>query len=161
MIKLIPAPKQVKELNGTFLIKDDLTVKTDFTLPLLKLQRGDNASLIIEKNNNLKAEGYILEVNEKEIKISACDEAGAYYALQSLRQISRYELGERRVPCCKISDEPRYKWRGLQLDESRHFFGKDSVKKLLDNMFMMKLNVFHWHLTDDQGWRIEIKNIRF
>lgn len=157
MIKLIPAPKQVKELNGTFLIKDDLTVKTDFPLPLLKLQRDDNASLIIEKNNSLKAEGYTLEVNQKEIKITACDEAGAYYALQSLRQISRYELGERRVPCCKISDEPRYKWRGLQLDESRHFFGKDAVKKLLDNMFMMKLNVFHWHLTDDQGWRIEIK----
>ena len=56
-----------------------------------------------------------------------------------------------------INDKPRFSWRGLQLDESRHFFGKEYVKKMLDMMFMMKLNVFHWHLTDDTGWRIEIK----
>lgn len=157
MIKLIPAPMSFEIYEGTLLITDELKVKTDFPLPLLKLQRAEDAMLVIEKDDNLKPEEYSLEVTQNGIKISAVDEAGAYYALQSLRQISGYELGERSITCCKICDKPRFKWRGLQLDESRHFFGKDAVKKLLDNMFMMKLNVFHWHLTDDQGWRIEIK----
>lgn len=102
-----------------------------------------------------------MEVTPDLISIKASSETGAYYALQTLRQIGRFELGSKEIPCCIINDKPRFSWRGVQLDESRHFFGKEYVKKLLDMMFMLKLNVFHWHLTDDQGWRIEIKNIRF
>lgn len=157
MIELIPAALKDEILPGEFIIPDDLKVKSDFELSLLNLERDDNGKLIIHKDDCSDKEGYRLEVDENSINIYAGEEIGAYYALQSLRQISRYELGSRTVPCCKISDKPRFKWRGLQLDESRHFFGKEEVKRLLDMMFMMKLNVFHWHLTDDQGWRIEIK----
>ena len=99
----------------------------------------------------------MLDISEDSIKIKACSETGAYYALQSLRQISRYEIGKRKAPCCVVNDKPYYKWRGLSLDVSRHFFNKDEIKRYLNHMFMMKLNVFHWHLTDDQGWRVEIK----
>lgn len=98
-----------------------------------------------------------MEVTPDLISIKASSETGAYYALQTLRQIGRFELGSKEIPCCIINDKPRFSWRGVQLDESRHFFGKEYVKKMLDMMFMLKLNVFHWHLTDDQGWRIEIK----
>ena len=108
MIKLIPAPMSFEVYEGTLLITDDLKVKTDFPLPLLKLQRAEDAMLVIEKDDNLKPEEYSLEVTQSGIKISAADEAGAYYALQSLRQISGYELGERSIICCKICDKPRF-----------------------------------------------------
>lgn len=157
MVNLIPAPLHCENLSGTFSLDDSLKVKSDFDLPLLKLQREESGKLIIKKDTSLSPESYTLDIAQDGIKICANDEAGAYYALQSLRQISRYELGQRTVACCKIKDKPRFKWRGLQLDEARHFFGKEKVKELLDFMFFMKLNVFHWHLTDDQGWRIEIK----
>lgn len=157
MINLIPAAFKEEILSGEFAIDDGLKVKSDFNLPLLDMENDDSGRLIIIKDDAVASEGYRLEVDKNSIRIYAADETGAYYALQSLRQISRYELGSRTVPCCKVYDKPRFKWRGLQLDESRHFFGKEEVKRILDLMFMMKLNVFHWHLTDDQGWRIEIK----
>ncbi len=157
MLQLIPLAYYAQEKNGVFAIESDLKVETDFNLGLLKLERGQDAKLKIKKDSLLDNEEYKLEVNENEIIIKASSEVGAYYALQTLRQLSRAELGSKEIPCCVINDKPRFSWRGLQLDESRHFFGKEYVKKMLDMMFMMKLNVFHWHLTDDQGWRIEIK----
>lgn len=157
MINLIPVPYEYKELTGEFVITDNIKVKSDFQLPLLDLPKGDDAELVIEKDDGIDKEGYTLDVTADSIKIKASTPTGAYYALQSLRQISMYELGGKKIPCVHISDKPRFSWRGIHLDESRHFFGKEFVKKYLDMMFMMKLNVFHWHLTDDQGWRIEIK----
>lgn len=157
MLDLIPAPLKSREKSGKFIITDDIKVKSDFDLPLLNAERSDDAGLVIKKDPSLRAEEYTLDVEQNGITIKAGDTAGAYYALQSLRQISRYELGQREIPCCRIEDRPYFSWRGLHLDESRHFFGKDEVKRYLDLMFMMKLNVFHWHLTDDQGWRVEIK----
>lgn len=157
MINLIPVPSEQRKLNGYYKLGDKIKIKSEFELALIKSERADDASIIVRKNDMLDDEAYTLEISENKIEINASGEIGAYYAFQSLRQLSRYELGERQVECCYISDKPKYKCRGLQLDESRHFFGKDYVKKLLDTMFMMKLNVFHWHLTDDQGWRIEIK----
>ncbi|MGN1201953.1 MAG: beta-N-acetylhexosaminidase, partial [Eubacterium sp.] len=157
MVNLIPIPYKSETKNGSFVIDDSFKAYSDFELPLLKLERAEEGKLVIKKDSSLSSECYTLDVAQDAITITAADETGAYYALQSLRQISRYELGKRKVPCCKITDRPNYKWRGLQLDESRHFFGKEEVKRYLDLMFMMKLNVFHWHLTDDQGWRIEIK----
>lgn len=157
MLNLIPVPYKFEEKNGSFIIDDKLKVCSDFELPLLKLEGADDGKLIIKKNCSLPDEGYTLDVKEDCINITSSTEKGAYYALQSLRQISRYEIGKRKVPCCTVEDKPNFKWRGMHLDESRHFFGKEEVKRLLDMMFMMKLNVFHWHLTDDQGWRIEIK----
>ena len=88
------------------------------------------------------------------------DAAGEFYARETLKQLAVVAgRGRNRAvsfPCCEIDDAPRYAWRGLLLDEGRHFFGKDAVRRLLDQMARHKLNVFHWHLTEDQGWRIDV-----
>ncbi len=106
-------------------------------------------------------EAYRLEVSGEGIIIDAGGDAGLFYAFQTLMQIifpsQEADKGAVSVPCVKISDSPQYKWRGMHLDVSRHFFPKEFIFKMLDAMAMHKLNTFHWHLTDDQGWRIEIK----
>ncbi|MCC8074303.1 MAG: beta-N-acetylhexosaminidase [Clostridiales bacterium] len=157
MISLIPLPNEYKITGGNFSIDPSIKVNSDFELPLLRAQRSDDGKIKIEKNDSLGKEEYTLNVKTDEILIKASTQIGAYYALQSLRQLCKLELSGKSVPCCEISDKPSFEWRGINLDESRHFFGKEQVKRLLDWMFMMKLNRFHWHLTDDQGWRIEIK----
>lgn len=157
MLQLIPLAYYAYEKSGVFAIDEQLKVNSDFDLKLLKLEKAQDGKLVIKKDSSLDKEEYKLEVTPDLISIKASSETGAYYALQTLRQIGRFELGSKEIPCCIINDKPRFSWRGVQLDESRHFFGKEYVKKMLDMMFMLKLNVFHWHLTDDQGWRIEIK----
>ena len=109
-------------------------------------------------------EKYSLLVSRENIIISATTSIGGFYGIQSLLQlIPRKALKsdkislEKSIPCVSIEDFPRFKWRGFMLDEARHFFGKKQVKKMLDVMALLKLNRFHWHLTDDQGWRVEIK----
>ena len=102
--------------------------------------------------DDLGMEGYELIVDEKGISVSAKTETGVYYAKQTLRQL--YKNGE--IPYIRIKDKPRFVHRGLMLDVSRHFFSKDEIKSILDVMAYYKLNVFHWHLTDDGGWRIQI-----
>jgi hexosaminidase len=106
-------------------------------------------------------EGYRLHVNSNEIKLSANTPAGIFYGMQSLLQMLPVQAtgGVAAIPACTITDYPRFGWRGLMLDVSRHFFTVDEVKTYLDLMAQYKLNVFHWHLTDDQGWRIEIKSL--
>jgi hexosaminidase len=105
-------------------------------------------------------EAYTLEVTADAIIIGAGEEAGLFYAFQTLMQLiypSREAVsGTISIPCVKISDSPHYRWRGMHLDVSRHFFPKEFIFRMLDAMAMHKLNTFHWHLTDDQGWRIEI-----
>lgn len=156
-LQLIPLAYYAQEKGGVFAIDEQLKVNSDFDLKLLKLEKAQDGKLVIKKDSSLDKEEYKLEVTPDLISIKASSETGAYYALQTLRQIGKFELGSKEIPCCIINDKPRFSWRGVQLDESRHFFGKEYVKKMLDMMFMLKLNVFHWHLTDDQGWRIEIK----
>jgi len=104
-------------------------------------------------------EGYTLEVQKNTIKISASRPAGIFYAIQSLIQTMPATRPGRamRIPCMLVKDQPRFKWRGLMLDVSRHFFSPDDIKRLLNLMASFKMNVFHWHLCDDQGWRLEIK----
>ncbi len=113
------------------------------------------------KDSRLPDEGYEIEITKSNIIVKASTAAGCLYAIQTLRQLAKLDLLRKDedilLHCGIIKDRPRFKWRGLMLDESRHFFGKDEVKRILDHMLMNKLNVFHWHLTDDQGWRIEIK----
>jgi hexosaminidase len=105
-------------------------------------------------------EGYRLQVSSSEIKLSANTPAGIFYGMQSLLQMVPVQVtgGVAAIPACTITDYPRFGWRGLMLDVSRHFFTVDEVKNYIDLMAQYKLNVFHWHLTDDQGWRIEIKS---
>ncbi len=107
--------------------------------------------------------GYWLTVTPEGISIRANDSSGLFYAAQSLLQLLPVagEAGSRptnwSIPCVDIADHPRFRWRGLMLDVSRHFFTREEVKQLLDEMAWHKLNMFHWHLVDDQGWRLEIK----
>ena len=124
-----------------------------------------NAILLVLADRDLGDEGYELEVRKNGIEITARTSQGIFYGLQSIRQLlppqiessGRVEGLELRVPLVQIKDRPRYEWRGLMLDESRHFFGKTYVKKLLEQMAVLKMNVFHWHLTDAPGWRMEVK----
>jgi hexosaminidase len=102
-------------------------------------------------------EGYKLSVTAKQIKISGHDEAGVFYGLQSLIQLLKVSNGKVTVQSCTIMDYPRFAYRGMHLDVSRHFFKPEAIKKWIDLLALYKINTFHWHLTDDQGWRIEIK----
>jgi hexosaminidase len=110
-------------------------------------------------------EAYELSVTPEGIVIRAQDTAGLFYGVQSLLQLlppppatpGSAGAGNRTIPCVHIQDRPRFKWRGMMLDVSRHFFSKAEVEQVLDAMSRYKLNTFHWHLADDQGWRIEIK----
>jgi hexosaminidase len=102
-------------------------------------------------------EGYRLTVTQKKIKIIGHDEAGVFYGLQSLIQLLKPSNGKITVQGCTIEDHPRFAYRGMHLDVSRHFFDVETIKKWIDMLALYKINTFHWHLTDDQGWRIEIK----
>ena len=118
-----------------------------------------------DANTNLGPEGYELTVTPDSVVIRAPTQAGLFYGVQTLFQLLPPEIFSSNVvrdvdwqmPCVQIEDWPRFRWRGLMLDVSRHFFNKAEVETILDAMALHKLNVFHWHLTDDQGWRIEIK----
>ncbi|WP_454961852.1 glycoside hydrolase family 20 protein [Capnocytophaga leadbetteri] len=121
-------------------------------------------SVVIDTDKSLPKEGYTLAVTPEKIDIKAADYNGALYALQTLRQllpneVESTELVKRDwlVPAVTISDAPQYQWRGLMLDVSRHFFPKEYILKTLDRMALLKLNTFHFHLVDNEGWRIEIK----
>ncbi len=116
-------------------------------------------------NANLGPEGYQLSVTPGVITINAPTQTGLFYGVQTLLQLLPPEILSTQVvkdcnwsvPCMKITDSPRFSWRGLMLDVSRHFYTKQEVKKMMDVMALHKLNTFHWHLVDDHGWRIEIK----
>ena len=115
-------------------------------------------------DSRLGAEGYELSVSPDGVVVRAGTAAGIFYGTQSLLQLLPPEIFSSKpaegvawtIPCVEISDSPRFPWRGFMLDVSRHFFSKDEVKAVLDWMALYKLNTFHWHLTDDQGWRIQI-----
>jgi hexosaminidase len=119
------------------------------------------------KDAELGMEGYTVEVSDNSIIVSANEAPGIFNGFQTLRQLlpaqfentSNGPMGMGMIMGCKIKDYPRFGWRGLMFDVSRHFFSVDDVKTYIDKMSQYKLNVFHWHLTDDEGWRIEIKSL--
>ena len=115
--------------------------------------------LNIAKIDLIGEEGYKLNVSESVISISTNTAQGIFYGIQSLLQtIPQVRTNAKlNVPCMDITDYPRFGWRGLHLDVSRHFFPANMIREYIDLMAMYKMNLFHWHLTDDQGWRIEIK----
>jgi hexosaminidase len=125
--------------------------------PARVVQKDGNLSIVkpkIEyiKDSNIPSEGYKLSVNKDGIKISSSDKAGEFYARQTLKQLRRGKF----YKCVEITDAPQYKWRGVLIDDCRHFFGKECIKSVLDLMAQHKMNRLHWHLTDDQGWRLDI-----
>lgn len=134
-------------------------------LPEIKKQQADVDLSIDPTISGLGPEAYTLSVTPSLIRIKGASPAGVFRGIQTLRQMLPAQIESKtkvegvnwEVPCVEIKDYPRFAWRGLMLDVSRHFFTKEEVKKLLDAMALLKLSTFHWHLVDDQGWRIEIK----
>ncbi len=173
MINLIPMPKNIKEFKGGYTIdRDAVALNFDSELECLKEivpeilkitpvepEKSIDISFIYDSKSDKNA--YSLSVNESGVRVYASDYEGAMYAVATIRQLYKTDITDNKnltASCIEIKDDkPLYDWRGLHLDESRHFFGMDTVKKLLDFMSLYKLNRFHWHLTDDQGWRVEVK----
>jgi len=152
------------------LLASRLRRSTGYELPVRPLQNGVvPAGAIVLTTERvpaaLGAEGYGLEVNAVAATIRANGESGFVYGMQTLLQLlpprvfspQRVTGVKWTIPCVLIQDQPRFLWRGFMLDVSRHFFSPAEVERVLDTMALHKLNIFHWHLTDDQGWRIEIK----
>ncbi|WOI24152.1 beta-N-acetylhexosaminidase [Nonlabens ulvanivorans] len=174
---IIPAPQSLQVNAGHFTINEETTLSNndDFTASYnflnnflehasgrtWKTKYSETNSIILEYDDSISSkEGYSIESNEHNITIKASTDAGAFYAVQSLIQLMPVDLNnttEIHIPAITIKDEPRFKYRGMHLDVSRHMFDVEFIKKYIDAMAMLKMNNFHWHLTDDQGWRIEIK----
>lgn len=114
--------------------------------------------LVLDRTAASSPEGYRLKVGKRDITITGSSEAGIFYGIQTLRK-SLPVTGQKEIsfPAVQILDEPEYRYRGMHLDVGRHFFSTDFIKKYIDIIALHNLNTFHWHLTDDQGWRIEIK----
>ncbi|MEX8546937.1 MAG: family 20 glycosylhydrolase [Mucilaginibacter sp.] len=174
---IIPAPFSIKPNPGKFYLhkrsivktelKDDRSVAflssflTQFNPSNLQTKT-DTATSIIELTSigaeNLPEEGYRLRITPAKITVVGKD-AGLFYGVQSLIQLlaDTKTTDKNSINCLEIEDHPRFKYRGMHLDVSRHFFPASFIKQYLDLLAMYKINTFHWHLTDDQGWRIEIK----
>lgn len=168
---LIPTPQEVTVLDGFFSFKGKIATEIDFNceneFETFKSQIEHFSDNVIFENTNaylkkiqieLKSfDGkscYTLTIGKDSIKINASSTDNIYYALQTLRQLILSHREE--LPCCEIKDYPRFEWRGVMLDTARNFFSVDFIKKLIDTASLHKLNRFHWHLTDDQGWRFEV-----
>lgn len=182
---IIPKPLNMVEQSGQFILTSKSGISTDLRFEksaellavMIRQSTGFKCPVSINGHKNQIAlvydasldndndEAYKLQVTTDRIIIKAATPKGAFYATQSLRQLLPYQIESSykvegvkwSIPCLTISDHPRFDWRGYMKDVSRTFYNKDVIKKYLDVMALYKMNVFHWHLTDDQGWRIEIK----
>ncbi|WP_276483924.1 family 20 glycosylhydrolase [Paraflavitalea pollutisoli] len=118
---------------------------------------GNAISLKVDSNRVPDLEGYLLQVTSTAITLTGHDLAGVLHGIQSLRQLWQPGNARLRIPACEMTDHPRFGYRSMALDVSRHFFSIDFLQQYIDLLALYKFNTFHWHLTDDQGWRIEIK----
>jgi len=126
--------------------------------PEVESPGGHGILLQIDPQLPLGPEGYVWESSPERLSITGKTAQGVFYGIQTLRQLLPMERAAQwTVPACTIRDEPRFSWRGVMCDCCRHLFSLEELKRFLDAMALQKLNVFHWHLTEDQGWRIEIK----
>jgi len=173
---LIPKPVQMTSQEGVFIFSDNVKIYCSnevlgedvrvfntylhsyygFSLKQSS-QKPDRDFIELTLDNTLGHEEYYIEVTPNSFGIRG-GEAGVFYGLQTLLQLLPVTIDNTvEIPCIKIHDYPRFQWRGLHLDVSRHFFPKEFIFRYIDYLAMYKMNTFHWHLTDDQGWRIEIK----
>ncbi len=159
----------VPDTKATFLT-EQLRKYTGYDLTVTKTpnQKNNIINLSINKTKDqvLGKEGYKLNVSPNSITISANQPNGLFYGIETLLQLLPPEKGGNElsvyhveVSALEVIDNPRFEWRGVMLDVSRHFFPKDYIESLIDHIASYKYNVFHWHLTDDQGWRIQIKGL--
>src|ERR1700754_1272021 len=179
---IIPAPASITNAKGTFVFSQLTQIKADnikdrnilflkdFLLnnrhfnnklskynPKIKSSKGTTLILTAKGSATLPKEGYKLTITPRRITLVGKD-AGLFYGIQTLMQLFPVEVsGTEKLPCITIEDSPRFGYRGMMLDVSRHFFTVPQVKKVIELMAAYKLNNFHWHLVDGQGWRIEIK----
>lgn len=183
-LDLVPYPASVNVRCGTFQAAGAGFHCTGITDPLASAAIGDFAASLSEVSGKISSvqdgsgkgfnfvmdpslaqEAYSISIRKNKAEVRASSANGFMYAIQTLRQLLPVEIYGREtaadkdwsLPCLDIEDAPRFGYRGLHLDVSRHFFSTDEVKKIIDIMAVYKLNTMHWHLTDDQGWRIEIK----
>ncbi|MBK6348029.1 MAG: family 20 glycosylhydrolase [Bacteroidales bacterium] len=165
-IIISPSSKELSKLSD--LLKERLRLLVVQESNGLKSTLGYSNTIKLELTDSpeLGKEGYKLVVEKKTLTLSANTGNGIFYAMQTLFQMLPAEIEDRnpslsfeewRVPVCRIVDYPRFEYRGMHLDVCRHFFPVEFIKKYIDLMSMYKINNFHWHLTDDQGWRLEIK----
>ncbi|MBU2020638.1 MAG: beta-N-acetylhexosaminidase, partial [Bacteroidetes bacterium] len=168
-LNIIPSPTNVSVGKNNFSIPNELVVN-DLLLPEYSKElliqfwtkefgknlvfASNEGDLIFSKLSNVPRDFYSINIDTK-IRINYSSDASCFYALQTLFQVINKK--ESIIPFLQISDEPNFEWRGMHLDVSRHFYSVQTIKKYLDLMSVYKLNTFHWHLTDDQGWRIEIR----
>lgn len=186
-LSLIPIPVEFKQNKGEFIFSKSstissnskegmevanqlaakLSIATGFPTKVSNSKKGSiQLNINTVPDNRLGSEGYTLVANTKGILITANRTAGLFYAMQTLLQLFPSEIESSapvvnvwKIPAVEITDYPRFAWRGLMLDVSRNFFTKEEVMKYIDEMARWKFNTFHWHLTDDEGWRIEIKSL--
>jgi len=188
-ISIIPQPVSVDPGSGTFTLNANTTISvgdpslkqvaaylasrlsqpTGFSINAAESPAATAGTirLMLSAQKSNKKEAYQLSVTPQNVTITADSAAGIFYGIQSLLQLLPNEIESRKpvsgvswtIPSVSISDEPRFGWRGAMLDVSRHFFTKQEVKDFIDNMVKYKYNMLHLHLTDDQGWRIEIKSL--
>ncbi len=186
-LPLIPQPVSVQRNTGSFMLPKTAVIGYDkpeasrvaetlaqkLNVPTgyaVKAQRGNAGAIQLKlnaaPNAQLGREGYTLNAGPKGVVITANDPAGLFYGAQTLLQLLPKEIEGKSVaqavwtiPAVTITDYPRFGWRGVMLDVSRNFFPKEDVKRYIDQLARLKYNTFHWHLTDDNGWRIEIKSL--
>jgi len=178
-VTIVPKPAEMVLLEHSFAFENSQTIgltsedqmsvanylakqmKLSTAIDLQIANDDPKASLVFQKSETLPQESYELDISPDQIVIKASDAAGYFYGVQSVLQLLTKEQNATDtkwlVPSVTIKDAPRFIWRAYMLDESRYFFGEKFVKSLLDQMAILKMNRFHWHLTDDGGWRMEIK----
>ena len=176
---IIPKPSEIAPRNGSFTLDKECTIQFDsannevariagffseyidnvYHIKVKANSKGNSIQFKIISKLNLGKEGYLLKVDKKSIIITASEPNGLFYGMQTLKQMLPINAknGELVIPVADIKDQPRFAWRGNMLDVGRHFFPVSFIKKYIDILAMYKINTFHWHLTEDQGWRIEIK----
>ncbi|WP_264511153.1 family 20 glycosylhydrolase [Flavobacterium sp. N1719] len=173
---LIPKPNYVEFHDGFFTVKETLIISAPMDMdaeaePLMKEIRLRKKALyitnkagivedaiVVQIEPKLAPEAYEIQINPKVIFLKAADYTGVQYGFQTLTQLLiNVPKDQLQFPCGIIQDAPKFKWRGMHLDVSRHFSPKEAIFKYIDYLAAYKYNTFHWHLTDDQGWRIEIK----
>jgi hexosaminidase len=186
-IQIIPQPVEIQQSDGSFVLTKTSTIGFDnqqsrkiaemlsWKLNLstgfsIKPQQDKAGSIQFNLNNVpvtlIGKEGYTLVSSSKGVVITANEPAGLFYGMQTLLQLLPKEIESKMainmtwtIPSVKITDYPRFGWRGIMLDVSRNFFTKEEVKQYIDQIARYKFNTLHWHLTDDNGWRIEIKSL--
>ncbi|WP_028297434.1 beta-N-acetylhexosaminidase [Olivibacter sitiensis] len=156
-------PKVINVAASTSL-NDEVTDLSNYLASIFQIktkpsdQKKANIKLLIQEslNDRLGKEGYELTINAQGVQIDAASATGIFYGIQSIKQLINKRGDQLQLPYSRIMDKPKFAWRSFMLDEGRYFKGKEVVKKMLDEMALLKMNIFHWHLTEDQGWRIAI-----